>query len=80
MNSPRAYWPRWSAALRRHDLQHLATTLLEAFAPVTFLGAQLLHFGGGFLNSDELAALAATLEEGSERGAFAMFLTEEHGG
>lgn len=75
MNSPRAFWPRWSAALRRYELQHLATALLEGLAPLTYLGAQLLYFGGGLFQSRELDALAATLEDDAQRTEFASFLT-----
>ena len=51
--------------------------LLEAGAPFTLLGAQVLHFSRGLIANDQLTALALTLEEENEVRAFASFLVEE---
>jgi len=51
--------------------------LLEAGSPLTLLGAQMLHFSRGLIASDQLAALASTLEEDTEARAFVSFLVEE---
>jgi hypothetical protein len=41
------------------------------------LGAQAIYFCGGFVRSDQLTALAETLEEETETRAFASFLAQE---
>jgi hypothetical protein len=77
MKSPREYWPRWAESLRRYQLHGFAAMILEAGGPFALLGAQLLHFSRGLIPSDQLAALALTLEEDTEMHAFASFLVEE---
>ena len=62
MTTPRDYWPRWAETLRRFQLTDIAASLLEAGSPLALLGAQALYFSRGFFNSDQLSALAATLE------------------
>ena len=74
MKSPREYWPRWAETLRRYQLHELTASLLEAGSPIALLGAQALYFGQGLVESDQLTALAETLEEDSEARAFASFL------
>ncbi|MEW6402771.1 MAG: hypothetical protein AB1649_13295 [Chloroflexota bacterium] len=75
--TPRDYWPRWAETLRRYQLNNIAASLLEAGSPLALLGAQALYFSGGFFKSDQISALAATLEEEHEARAFASFLTQE---
>ena len=75
MKQSREYWPRWAETLRRYQLHEFAASLLEAGSPLALLGAQALYFGRGLIESDQLMALAVTLEEDSE--AFASFLVEE---
>lgn len=77
MNSPREFWPRWAESLRRYQLHDLVASFLEAGSPLTLLGAQAIYFGGGFVKSDQLTALAETLEEETEARAFASFLIQE---
>ena len=77
MTTPRDYWPRWAETLRRYQLNDIAASLLEAGSPLALLGAQALYFSRGFFNSDQIGALAATLEEEQEARAFASFLTQE---
>ena len=77
MTTPRDYWPRWAETLRRHHLNDIAASLLEAGSPLALLGAQALYFGRGFFDSEQLNALAATLEEEQEARAFASFLSQE---
>jgi hypothetical protein len=77
MNTPRDYWPRWAEVLRRYQLNEIAASLLEAGSPLALLGAQALYFSRGFIHSDQLTALAATLEEDHEARAFASFLVQE---
>jgi hypothetical protein len=77
MKSPREFWPRWVESLRRYQLHNLVASFLEAGSPLALLGAQAIYFGGGFLKSDQLTALAETLEEETETRAFASFLIQE---
>ena len=77
MKTPREYWPGWAETLRRYQLNDIAATLLEAGSPLALLGAQALYFSRGFFSSDQLTALAKTLEEETEARAFASFLTQE---
>ena len=75
MKPSREYWPRWAETLRRYQLHEFAASLLEAGNPLALLGAQALYFGRGLFESDQLTALAVTLEEDSQ--AFALYLVEE---
>lgn len=77
MKSPREFWPRWVESLRRYQLHNLVASFLEAGSPLALLGAQAIYFGGGFLKSDQLTALAETLEEETETRAFASYLVQE---
>jgi len=77
MKSPREYWPRWAETLRRYQLHEFAVMFLEAGTPFAVIGAQALYFGRGLIVSDQLTALALTLEEDAEARAFASFLVEE---
>jgi hypothetical protein len=77
MKSPREYWPRWAETLRHYQLHRFAAMLLEAGMPFALLGAQALYFSRGLVESDQLTALALTLEEDKEARAFASFLIEE---
>jgi hypothetical protein len=77
MKTPRDYWPVWAETLRRYQLDGLVASLIEAGGPLTMVGAQALYFGRGFINSDQLQALARTLEEEDEVRAFASFLAQE---
>lgn len=77
MKSPREFWPRWAESLRRYQLNDLIASFLEAGSPLALLGAQAIYFSGGFLKSDQLTALAETLEEETEARAFASFLAGE---
>ena len=77
MKSSREYWPRWAETLRHYQLHQLTASLLEAGSPLALLGAQALYFGQGFIQNDQLTALAATLEEENEVRAFVSFLNEQ---
>ena len=77
MKSPRDYWPRWAESLRRHQLNELVASLLEAGSPLALLGAQALYFSRGFIVNDQITAIAAMLEQDSEAQAFASFLMQD---
>ena len=74
MKSSRKYWLRWAETLRRYQLHEITASLIEAGGPLALLGAQALYFGRGLVESDQLTALAETLEEEGEARAFAAFL------
>ena len=75
MKPSRKYWMGWAETLRRYQLHELTASFLEAGSPLALIGAQALYFGRGFIASDQLIALAETLEEDEEARAFASFLT-----
>lgn len=77
MNSPREFWQRWAESLRRYQLHDLVASFLEAGSPFALLGAQAIYFGGGFVRSEQLDALARLLEDENETRAFAAFLSRE---
>ena len=77
MKPTRKYWQSWAETLRRYQLHEIAASFLEAGSPLALLGAQAIYFGGGFVKSDQLTALAETLEEETEARAFASFLVQE---
>src|SRR3989338_3056269 len=79
MKPSRKYWLRWAETLRRYQLHELTASLLEAGSPLALLGAQALYFGRGFIENDQLTALAETLEEEEEARAFASLLTSSTG-
>lgn len=77
MDSPRAYWPKWTESLQRLGLDGFAAMLLEAGGPVNIVAAQLLYIGQPFVTpqtSDGMGALANLLEEDDEARAFAAIL------
>jgi hypothetical protein len=77
MKPSRQYWTYWEETLRRYQLHGVAAMLLEAGAPLALLGAQALHFSRGLIDSDQLTALALTLEDESEARALASLLIEK---
>jgi hypothetical protein len=77
MQTPREYWPRWAELLHEYKLDQFAAWMLEAGGPLALLGAQALYFGRGFLGTDQIDALARTLEDDSEARAFAVYLQAE---
>jgi len=74
MKSTREFWQRWAGSLRRYQLHDLVASFLEAGSPLALLGSQAIYFGGGFIKSDSLTALAGMLEDESETRAFVAFL------
>jgi len=75
LNSPRAHWLEWAESLRRHQLDGLASWLLDAGRPLVLLSAQVLYMGRPFFG-EGADALARTLESDDEARAFASFLDE----
>ena len=77
MKSSREYWPHWAQILHRYQLHQVIASFLEAGSPVALLGAQAIYFSRALIASDQLAALALTLEEDHEARAFASYLLKE---
>jgi hypothetical protein len=77
MDSPRAYWPKWTESLQRLGLEGFAALLLEAGGPVNIVAAQLLYITQPFATpqaSAGMGALANLLEQEDEAQAFAAIL------
>ena len=70
-------WSYWAETLRRLKLDGLASWLLEAGAPLTVLGAQMLYLSQPFLGGKNWNAFAHMLEEEDEVQAFARYLRQE---
>lgn len=73
----RANWSHWAETLRRFKMDGIASWLLDAGAPLTALGAQVLYFGQPFVGGDKFSALAHMLEADSETQAFVRYLRGE---
>jgi hypothetical protein len=69
-------WSHWADTLRRLKLDGLASWLLEAGAPLTVLGAQMLYIGQPFFGGREWNSFAKMLEEEDEVQAFARYLRD----
>ena len=80
MKPPHEFWPNWAETLRKYQLHNLIASFLEAGNPLALLGAQAIYFGGGFIKTDQLTALAQTLENETEARAFAAFLINKEAG
>lgn len=70
-------WSYWAETLRRLKLDGLASWLLEAGAPLTVLGAQMLYLSQPFLGGKRWNSFAHMLEEDDEAQAFARYLRQE---
>lgn len=81
LNGTRSSWPHWAEFLRRRGLETLASWVLEAFGPLTVLGAQALHAGSPLLrpalSTAQVESLTSLLEDPAETRAFAAYLREE---
>jgi hypothetical protein len=73
-------WTHWAETLRRFKLDGLACWLLEAGAPLTVLGAQVLYLSQPFLGGKRASSwnsFARMLEQDEEVQAFALYLRRE---
>jgi len=73
------FWRQWAETLRRYRLQHLTAAFLEAAAPLTSIGAQLIYFSSGMFPNEQLNSLARTLEDDDETRLFAEYLKGKPG-
>lgn len=76
MQSNRA-WSQWAETLKRHKLDGFALWLLESGAPLTILGAQLLHVVQPFVGGKNSKAIAQMLENDETLQGFARVLRGE---
>jgi hypothetical protein len=70
-------WTQWAESLKRLKLDGLALWLLEAGAPLTVLGAQVMYMSQPFLGGKESNAIAHMLENDEETQEFARLLRSE---
>ena len=73
-------WRIWANFLHRWGLQELTASLLEAFGPLTLVGAQAVFMAQPLLTpfwpAEHLEALAQVLEDTSQKQAFLALLRE----
>jgi len=70
-------WSQWAESLRRLKLDGLALWLLEAGAPLTVLGAQMIYVTQPFIGGKESNLIAHMLESDEETQEFARLLRGE---
>jgi hypothetical protein len=70
-------WSQWADSLRRYKLDGLVAWFLEAGAPLTAVGAQMIYLTQPFLGGNQAKAIAQMLEEEEETRRFAHFLRDE---
>ena len=69
-------WQSWASWLRSRGLAGAARWLLEAGDPWRILGAQLFYMGQPFWGGENLASIAALLEDDEQSKAFAALLED----
>lgn len=74
MNPVRDFWRQWAETLRRYRLHHITAAFLEAAAPLTAIGAQMIYFSSGLFSNQQLNSLARLLEDDVETRRFAEYL------
>lgn len=75
---PNTAWSQWAETLRRHKLDGLVAWFLEAGAPLTAVGAQMIYLTQPFLGGIDSKAIAHMLEEEEETLSFAQYLRERN--
>jgi len=70
-------WSQWADSLRRYKLDGLVAWVLEAGAPLTVVGAQMIHLTQPFLGGNQSKAIARMLEEEEETRQFSQLLRNE---
>lgn len=80
MDENRTYWHDWAHFLHRFGMDGITAAFLDATAPLSFLGAQMVYLGGPFLQSslspEQVQALANLLEDPRELKQFTAYLRE----
>jgi len=81
MSTSQAFRQKWVHKLRNLGVTELSAALLEAFSPVTLIGAQLIHVSqpilSTFVPSTRLEGLLELLEDRKSYQAFIHDLREE---
>ena len=81
MHDSQHFWQKWAGFLHHWGAREVAASFLEAFGPLSVLGAQLVYLGQPLFKrvapNDQLMALASMLENRSETEAFINLLREE---
>ncbi|HQV93481.1 MAG TPA: hypothetical protein PLF41_03375 [Anaerolineales bacterium] len=67
-------WTQWVESLQRLKLDGLVAWVLDAGAPLTVLGAQVMYITQPFLGGKHTTAIAHMLESDEETQAFARVL------
>lgn len=70
-------WSRWAESLKRLKLDGLVLWLLEAGAPLTVLGAQMMYAAQPFVGGNDSTAIARLLEDEEQMQSFARLLRGE---
>ena len=80
MDADHHLWRVWANGLQRWGLQELVASVLEAFGPLSLLGAQIVYLGQPLLNqtvsASHMEAFAHMLENRDETQAFVAMLRE----
>lgn len=70
-------WSRWAESLRRHNIDGLVAWFLEAGAPLTVIGAQVIYMTQPFIGGKDSNGIAQMLEDEKESTVFAHYLRDE---
>ena len=70
-------WTQWAESLHRLKLNGLVAWVLDAGAPLTVLGAQVIYITQPFLGGEKAIAFAHMLEKDEDTQAFAQYLRRE---
>jgi hypothetical protein len=78
MPNDQQLWQDWARILKSWGIDQWVASLLDAFGPLTILGAQCIYISqpilGSFLPDKHLSAFAKILEEPDQAKAFSLFL------
>lgn len=81
MMLPNPLWHNWAQWLKARQSNTLVASLLEALAPVTVIGAQMVYLSQPLFRfaipEAHLKAIAETLEDSQQTQAFINYLREE---
>lgn len=67
-------WTEWAESLQRLKLDGLVAWVLDAGAPLTVFGAQVMYITQPFIGGKHTTAIARMLESDQETQAFARIL------
>ena len=67
-------WSQWAESLRRYKLDGLVAWFLEAGAPLTAVGAQMIYLTQPFFGGNDSNTIARMLEEEEQTLQFVHYL------